>query len=457
MNTCPNILFILADDLGYADLSCYGQLDYATPHLDQLAAAGVRFAHGYANSPVCSASRTALLTGRYQYRLRVGLEEPLSRNSPGDAGLPPEHPTLTSLLRDQGYRTSLIGKWHLGNPPAFSPLKSGYDYFFGVNGGFADYFRHGPDSISPLRENGNAIARAGYMTDVLADRAVELVADYAAGPQPFFMSLNFTAPHWPWEGPDDEPVSRRFTQYEEYFHYDGGTQRTYAAMVERLDAAVGRVLAALADHGLADDTIVVFTSDNGGERFSKTWPFTGMKTELLEGGLRVPTLLRWPAVLANMVSDQVTATMDWLPTLLAAAGAQPDPAYPPDGENLLPVLLGHRKPYPRRLYWRYKFAAQRAVRDGAWKYLRIAGHEFLFDVVQDPRERANLRDVHPAVFAQLKQDFEAWNATMLPESDTPVGHYNAASLLADHYGVTSDLRMLERAPCEVPEESRWPN
>jgi arylsulfatase A-like enzyme len=437
----PNMLFIMADDLGYADLGCYGQLDYGTPNLDQLAADGLRFTHAYANSTVCSATRAALLTGRYQYRLKVGLEEPLSRNSPPDAGLPPEHPTLPSLLREVGYRTALIGKWHLGNPPEFSPLKSGYDYFLGVTGGFADYFHHGPDAISPLRENGIPTARNGYMTDILGRRAEELIAEYAAGGKPFLLSLNFTAPHWPWEGPNDEPVSHRFRRYEEYFHYDGGTQQTYGAMVTRMDEAIGRVLEALDTHRLADDTIVVFTSDNGGERFSKMWPLTGMKTELLEGGLRVPTLIRWPnRVPAGSVSDQVNASMDWLPTLLAAAGSRADEGYPPDGDNLLPILLGQQPPYPRRLFWRYKFAAQRAVRDGQWKYLRIAGHEFLFDVVNDPRERANLREVHTDVFDRLRQWFEEWNATMLPESSSGVGHYNSADLLADHYGVTSDLR-----------------
>ena len=182
--------------------------------------------------------------------------------------------------------------------------------------------------------------------------------------QPFLLSLHFTAPHWPWVGPQDEAVSRSL---DDLFHYDGGNLRVYGRMVEALDAAVGQVLAVLDEQGLAEDTIVVFTSDNGGERFSKTWPFVGQKTELLEGGLRVPTLLRWPARLQPQVSEQVTITMDWLPTLLAAAGAAPHPDHPSDGENLLPVLLGEQPPHARTLYWRYKAQAQRALRDGDWK------------------------------------------------------------------------------------------
>jgi arylsulfatase A-like enzyme len=166
-----------------------------------------------------------------------------------------------------------------------------------------------------------------------------------------------------------------------------------------------------------------------------------MKTELLEGGLRVPLLVRWPArIHPGRDAGQVFASMDWLPTLLAAAGGAPHPAFPSDGEDLLPVLLGQAEPHARTLYWRYRFAAQRAVLDGRWKYLRIAGNEFLFDVVADPRERANLRGAHPDVFERLRAAFEEWNATMLPEPAGPVGHYNAAHLLADHFGVTSDLR-----------------
>jgi arylsulfatase A-like enzyme len=179
--------------------------------------------------------------------------------------------------------------------------------------------------------------------------------------------------------------------------------------------------------------MVIFTSDNGGERFSKTWPFTGQKTELLEGGLRVPTLLRWPARLAPQVSHQVTITMDWLPTLLAAAGTVPDAASPSDGDNILPVLLGERAPYPRTLYWRYKAQAQRAVRDGDWKYLKINNNEFLFNIADDVRERANLRHCHPEVFQRLKQQWEVWNSEQLPITDAVRSHGVTPDIQADRY------------------------
>jgi arylsulfatase A-like enzyme len=429
----PNLVFIMADDLGYADLSCYGQLDYTTPNIDRLAIEGVRFTQGYANSAVCSATRAALITGRYQYRIVAGLEEPIAPASPKNAGLPPSHPTLPSLVRKVGYGTSLVGKWHLGFLPEFSPLKSGYDKFFGIFSGSADYFKHGPGAANPLFEQEVPVDRHGYMTNLLGDRAVQVIEGYSKSKEPFLLSLHFTAPHWPWEGPNDEAESKRIRSL---WHYDGGSQKTYAAMVQSMDTNVGRVLQALDNHGLAANTIVVFTSDNGGERFSKTWPFSGMKEELLEGGLRIPVLMRWPGrVASGSLSEQVMISMDWMPTLLAAAGTQSDQAYPPDGEDLLPTLTARQAPHPRKLFWRYKAGTQRAVRDGDWKYLRMAGNEFLFDVLHDPRERANLKERHNDVFQRLKNEWEVWNGTMLPERAASAVSRNAGNVLADHYGV----------------------
>ncbi|HXR85647.1 MAG TPA: sulfatase-like hydrolase/transferase [Stellaceae bacterium] len=435
----PNILFIMADDLGYADVSCYGQRDYTTPNVDRLAIEGLKFTHAYANSAVCSATRIALITGRYQYRLAAGLEEPLGERESAGIGLPPSHPTLPSLLKKIGYATSLVGKWHLGALPDFSPLKSGYDHFFGTWFGSADYFNHGPNSPRPLYEQDVPAERHGYITNLLGDRAVQMVESYARSKEPFLLSLHFTAPHWPWEGPDDEAESKRIAGH--VFDTDGGTQKTYGTMVQSLDANIGRVLQTLEFTGLAANTIVVFTSDNGGERFSKTWPFSGMKTELLEGGLRIPAIVRWPGrIAAGSVSEQTIITMDWMPTLLAAAGTRMEPSHPPDGENLLPTLTGRSTPNPRKLYWRYKAGAQRAVRDGDLKYLRIAGNEFLFDVVNDPRERANLKNRRKDVFDRLKSDWEGWNATMLPERLRPASYENPGELMADHYGVTNPPR-----------------
>jgi len=434
-STQSNIVFIMADDLGYADLSCYGRRDFTTPNIDRLAASGIKFTQAYANSSVCSATRTALITGRYQYRLPLGLEEPLA--SPvRHHGLPPEHPTLPSLLKKAGYGTTLVGKWHLGWPPDFSPTKSGYDHFWGFRGGQLDYFTHkaGPANTQTddLWDDDAPIHQTGYLTDLLGDRAVKVIGDYAKTKTPFLLSLHFNAPHWPWEGPDDEAESQRV---KALIDFDGGSLATYGRMVRQMDLQVGRVLKSLDDNGIAENTIVIFTSDNGGERFSDTWPFTGKKTDLLEGGLRIPALVRWPGhVQPGSTTTQVAISMDWLPALLAAAGTGPDPAYPSDGMNLLPALTQNAAPVSRKLFWRYRFNAQRAVRDGDMKWLQINGNTFLFNVVSDPLERANLKNRQPEVYRKLVNEYETWNATMLPEDPQAYTHTFYDDDLADHYG-----------------------
>jgi arylsulfatase A-like enzyme len=430
----PNILFILADDLGYSDLGVYGQTAFKTPNLDHLAYQGVRMTQAYANSCVCSATRMALITGQYQYRLRAGLEEPI-REGQDEFGLDPAKPTLPSLLRKVGYSTALFGKWHLGSLPHFGPLKSGYEVFFGNYSGALDYFTHKPgvgESVPDgLYEGEMPVKKVGYYTDLVADRAGQFIREHPTN-KPFFISLHFTAPHWPWEGPQDESVSK---EIRSLFHIDGGSLETYGRMVESLDAAVGRVLAILEQQGLSDNTIVVFTSDNGGERFSNTWPFSGQKTELLEGGIRIPTIVRWPQkIQAGSISDQVAISMDWLPTLLSAAGTQPDTTLPPDGMDILPQLLGKSSTQSRTLYWRYKGHDQRAIRSGNWKYLKIQNNEFLFDVVADPRERANLSNKHPHVFAELKSQWKEWNKGMLPIPPELESHRLNGKMQADHYG-----------------------
>src|SRR5262245_7317699 len=431
----PNIVFIMADDMGYADVSCYGRPDLRTPNVDGLAARGVRLLQGYANSAVCTATRVGLITGRYQYRLRVGLEEPLATAAP-TIGLPPAHPTLPSLLKKAGYATALVGKWHLGILPNFGPLQSGYEQFFGFRGGAVDYYSHnGTDQKPDLWDNDVPVERSGYMTQLLGDRAVHVVNAYAKERRPFFISLHFNAPHWPWEAQGDEAESRRIATTN-LNHPDGGSQKTYQRMITEMDTQIGRVVAALRSNGLLDNTIVVFTSDNGGERFADTWPFTGRKTELLEGGLRIPAIVSWPAVLPqNRTSQQVAISMDWLPTLLAAAGSAPDAAYPSDGMNLLPVLRANASPVPRQLFWRYKGNAQRAMRDGAMKYLKIRENTFLFNVADDPMERANLKERRPDVFERMAKDWLAWNSTMLPEVPESNTGGNNADRWADHIGL----------------------
>jgi arylsulfatase A-like enzyme len=407
----PNFVFILADDLGYADLGCYGGRGACSPVLDRMAAQGLRFTDGYSNSPVCSPTRFALATGRWQYRLRGGADEPIASRARGSQilGLPPEHPTLASLLRDAGYATGLIGKWHLGFPPLFGPLKSGYTEFFGPLSGGVDYFSH-CDSAGKhdLYDGTEEVQRPGYLTDLISDRAVKFVERQKGAP--FLLSLHYTAPHWPWETRDDERESKRI---EKIVHTDGGSVATYLKMIRHMDEGIGRLLQALKDTGAERDTIVVFTSDNGGERFSDTWPLVGKKMDLLEGGIRVPYIARWPArIKPGGVTAQQAITMDWVPTFLEAAGVAPDPRYPLDGLSLLSVLQG--KTMERDLYWRMNFRQQRAARSGRWKYLSVEGEEFLFDLETDARERANYRKREPGVFEDLKRKYEAWHASMPP-------------------------------------------
>jgi len=416
----PNVVFIVADDLGYADLGCYGgreaRFGPVSPVLDELAANGLRFTQGYANSPVCSPTRFALATARYQYRIRGAAEEPirLLKVDSGLLGLPPSHPTVASLLKEAGYRTALVGKWHLGYPPAAGPLRSGYDEFFGPMAGGVDYFTHCTASRQHDLYDGERSVRAeGYLTDLLSRRAVDYIDRMAADPaRPFFLSLHYTAPHWPWETREDAGVAQE--REGDLFHLDGGNVETYRRMIHHMDEGIGWVTDALRRHGMIDNTLVIFTSDNGGERFSDGWPLVGGKMDLTEGGIRVPWIAHWPAVMPRGgVSNQHCLTMDWSATVLAAAGVTAHPDYPLDGVSLLPVLHDPAGAcFSRPMYWRMKHRGQRAYRDGPWKYLRVDEHDYLFNINQDERERANLKRRDPKRLADMRAAWEAWNATM---------------------------------------------
>jgi arylsulfatase A-like enzyme len=290
-----------------------------------------------------------------------------------------------------------------------------------------------PPTNEDLWEDDVKIQQSGYLTDLLGSRAVDEVNTYAKSGRPFLISLHFNAPHWPWEAPGDEAESQRL---KSLFHFDGGTQRTYQRMIQQMDLQIGRVLQALDANGVSENTIVIFTSDNGGERYADTWPFTGRKTELLEGGLRIPAVIRWPGhIPKGNASEQVMIGMDWLPTLLAAAGTAVDQSYPSDGMNLLPWLTQGVAPMPRKLFWRYKYSDQQAARDGDWKYLKILDNTFLFDVAQDPMERANLKDRHKDVYDRLVAEWNEWNASMLPLDPRSFTDGFTGEQLADHFGV----------------------
>ncbi|MEO8248472.1 MAG: sulfatase-like hydrolase/transferase [Burkholderiales bacterium] len=416
----PNIIFIVADDLGFADLGCYGGREPVSPVLDRMAANGLRLTQGYSNAPVCSPTRFALMTGRYQYRLRGALEEPINSRSRGSTtlGLPPEHPTLPSLLKTSGYRCALIGKWHLGYPPTFGPLRSGFDEYFGPLAGGVDYFTH-CDSAQKhdLWAGDEEVHEVGYLTDLISKRSVDYIDRMAKlnekDEAPFYLSICYTAPHWPWETRDDAGVAPEVAK--NLFHLDGGNIHSYRRMIQHMDEGIGWVFDALERNGMSENTLVVFTSDNGGERFSDNWPLVGGKMDLTEGGIRVPWIAQWPAVIPpGAVSAQHCMTMDWSATMLDAAGAAADPGHPLDGVSLMPVLRDPSTNFERPLYWRMNHRGQRALRQGNWKYLRVDGHDYLFDIPADERERANRAKREPDRLAAMRADWEAWNQAMPP-------------------------------------------
>jgi arylsulfatase A-like enzyme len=413
----PNILFILGDDLGWADLSSYGAPHIRTPHLDRLAAQGVRFTDAYSGSATCSPTRFSLYTGRFPGRTKGGLSEPLGHRS---QGLDPNHPTLASLLKKAGYATALIGKWHCGWLPDYSPTKSGWDEFFGNFGGALEYFsKLGQLGDYDLYEGDATYEDLRYYTTVLTERAVEYVGrDHD---RPWLLNLNFTTPHWPWLTEDDAETGARIaaeirsgTVLGALRHDDGGSVEKYREMVEDLDASVGRVLAALRRSGQEENTLVVFASDNGGERFSYQWPLSGGKSELLEGGIRVPTILRWPAgVDARQVSHVPVYSPDWTATLLELGGARPHPAYPLDGHSLAGYLLRGEEVPERDLFWRVR--GNRALRRGDWKYYRDAdGRDHLYDLGTDVREQADRAAERPELLAELRTAWERVDGTLLP-------------------------------------------
>ncbi|MEU0630200.1 sulfatase-like hydrolase/transferase [Streptomyces sp. NPDC005989] len=413
----PNILFILGDDLGWADLSSYGSPNIHTPNLDRLGREGVRFTDAYSGSATCSPTRFSLYTGRYPGRTKGGLAEPIADRS---AGLEPTHPTLASLLRGAGYATALIGKWHCGYLPDYSPTRSGWDEFFGNFGGALEYYsKLGLGGEYDLYEGDAEYKDLRYYTRILTERASEYVQrDH--GDRPWLLNLNFTTPHWPWIAEGDTAESAEIVRRIKegglggLFHADGGSIEKYKQMVEDLDRSVGEVLKALKRSGQEEDTLVFFASDNGGERFSYQWPLSGNKSSLQEGGIRVPAVLRWPARIdPHQVSDLPVFSPDWTATLLELGGARPDPAYPLDGVGLAGYLLRGERPRERDLFWRVR--GERALRRGDWKYYRgKGGKDQLFQLAHDQREQADRAAAEPELLAELRASWERTDAGLLP-------------------------------------------
>jgi arylsulfatase A-like enzyme len=408
----PNVILILTDDIGYGDLGSYGAPDARTPHIDRLAREGVRFTDAYANGATCSPTRAALITGRYQQR--VGIEWPLG-NSRGDTarGVSGIGATLPALLKSSGYATGLIGKWHLGTRPEFSPNANGFDEFFGILGAAVDYYNHtDPAGRSDLYENTTPIEVPGYLTDVITKRAVSFVDRHTSSP--FFLEVAYNATHFPFQPPDHAPTEaerRAKSFFDQPSDSVPATRHDYVRMLERVDDGVGDIMRALERHGLAQNTLVIFTNDNGGEWLSRNAPFFHRKGTLWEGGIRVPLIMWWPnRVPGGRTSKQVAITMDLTASILSAIGTA-RPELHLDGIDLLPILRSEAPVQSRELFWRA--GRQGAVRSGKWKLLIdqpewYGPHLLLFDLSKDPGERSDVAQANPAIVAKLRASLAAW-------------------------------------------------
>lgn len=419
----PNIIFILADDLGYSDLGCMGSPDIRTPNIDRLATEGVKFTDFYANAPVCTPTRTGFITGRWQQRCGLefafGYQVEQFRRIRGEwvpekdihaLGLPLSETTIAQKLKAAGYATGVFGKWHLGFKDEYNPVKRGFDEFFGELLGHADYYKHTYyDGTYALRDGLEKVQREGYFTDLINQRAVKFIQDHKS--TPFFMYVPHLAVHAPFQ-PPEEPGTPMVTK--ESMHH--GSRAIYKAMVERIDKGVGMILDELHRNQLDDNTLIVFSSDNGGERYSRNLPLFHHKATLWEGGIRVPGLMRWPAQLPKgKVTKQMAITMDLHATFSEIAGARTLPEKPLDGINLIPSLISESKPIDRTFFWRIDRSnrKQKAIRHGKWKYINDGNTmDLLFDLDADIGERQNLGYQHPEILEELKSKLRGWEAEM---------------------------------------------
>ncbi|MBY0497526.1 MAG: sulfatase-like hydrolase/transferase [Cyanobacteria bacterium] len=412
----PNIVLIITDDVGYGDFGAYGAPDIKTPNIDSLAKAGTRFTDFYSNGPTCTPTRAGLITGRYQQRL--GLERPLrhATTTDGELGLPANGRSLPQLLKNAGYATGLIGKWHLGYKPEYSPAAHGFETFWGFKSGLIDYYQHTDASGQPDLFENDAPARAeGYSTDLITARAVKFIEEHKGAP--FFLDIAFNAAHWPYQVPDHSSTAADHARHLLPFDANTSTRADYAKILERADQGVGQVLDALDRLGLAGNTLVIFTNDNGGEWLSRNDPFFQRKGSVYEGGIRVPAIMRWPGrVPAGAVTRQVGITMDLTATMLAAAGAAVPPGARLEGVDLLPLIRAGAAPRRRTLFWRVTPANERAVRDGNWKLVIDNNRYMLFDIATDLGERRELSASNTAVVRQLHEKMLAWEKDVDGES-----------------------------------------
>lgn len=413
----PNIIYIMVDDMGYADLSSFGCKDYKTPVIDAFVKDGLKFNNAYAAAPVCTPTRVAFMTGQYPARNVIGLREPLI-NAPIDAhlGLSTSTPTVSSILKRNGYETALFGKWHLGVNKESFPMKHGFDHFFGILDGAADHVDHrsvGRRGFTLLKEksllfeDSVPVTESGYMTDLITDHAVRFIGQ--KWEKPFFISIQYTTPHWPWQSPGDRPMGDSLS------YLKSGDAATYAAMIKNLDDNFARILQAVHEQGLDQSTLIIFTSDNGGDRLSNMGPYKGHKLELWEGGIKVPAAVRWPGVvIGGNESEQAVITMDWTVTILDVSQSVYSDTLRFDGMSLASHFRDPEKTVPRTFYWRTSnWSTSNALRKGEWKYLKTPEGEYLFNLKDDPYEAQDLSQSNNEKRRALKEEFLMLDSEML--------------------------------------------
>lgn len=437
----PNVIFIVADDLGYGELGCYGGKGIPTPHIDALAAGGVRFTNGYVTAPFCAASRAALLTGRYQTRFGFEFNPIGAKNAAPGIGLPLDEKTVADHLRATGYATALVGKWHLGGTAEFHPQRRGFDEFFGflheghtyvphpwagvttwlrrralpdggtgrwtspdgrliwtthMGGNEPDY-----DADNPLLRSSQPVDERAHLTDAFTREANDFITRHRT--QPFFLYLAYNAVHSPLQAAD--------AYLAKFAHIPDLHRRIFAAMLAHLDDSVGSVVAHLRAQGIAENTLIVFLSDNGGptkELTSSNAPLRGGKGELFEGGIRVPFIVSWPGRIAPRALDTPVISLDATATALGLAGISSTPS-PLDGVNLWPLLSGKSAAVPHAtLYWRV--GERHAIRHGDWKLLRQRGAWQLYHLAKDVGEHTDRASAEPARTQELAGLWEAWNS-----------------------------------------------
>lgn len=416
----PNIVFIMIDDLGYGDLGCFGSQYNQTPNIDRMAANGLRFLDFHSNGPMCSPTRAAFMTGMYQHRLGTNFESALSWKTGHDQGMPLKAVTIAEVLKKAGYATGMYGKWHLGYLPPYLPYNQGFDDFRGLGSGDGDHHTHvNRWGREDWWHNNIMDLEDGYSVDLITNHSIQFIRDHQD--VPFFLYVAHLAIHFPWQGPDDPPHRVAGATYENDkwgIIPDKNNVRPHVkAMIESVDRGVGEIMQTLKDLGLEENTLVIFTSDNGGyihyannfHNISSNGPLRGQKGQVYEGGHRVPAIIYWPGkIKPGTETDETVLTMDLFPTFASLAEAKISRKKQLDGVDILPMLLHGERLTHRTVFW--KIRNDRAIRKGPWK-LVLHGEDTpeLYNLDEDIEETNNLSENHPKIVSEMLKAYEAWH------------------------------------------------